>query len=375
MIACRSFALLSLFLCTCTGCAATLQTSTLPDGFAVKNLAKVDAGAPFAVSRSGSVAAVADGTIQIVDLSGGPGRSIVAAPASDLCFSPGGKLLAASFATTKKSVLSLFDLQGKVIAQTVIPGRVTSVAWRSENELLATALDIRRFSFGSELISTLYRWDTVAPPVATPLGDVTVRPLVAKLPDDTLFRSLNLALSPYGDEIAYSVLQDPPLFIPFQRIAVRHLESGAERVVAEIGIGSGGPLYAPDGESLLTGDTRALTRRMSLPDGKEIDAWPSPGDQIARSPSGSYLLLDGRLYQGGREIASFPTESTGVFLPDGSGLVIGYQGTLFLVTGLKDPQPRGLPADLKRRLELRRLRMLGLITDQEFKAKTKAHAL
>ncbi|HEY5512987.1 MAG TPA: hypothetical protein VIK40_05010 [Geomonas sp.] len=361
-------ALFSLLLCTLTGCAATLQSSPLPEGFTVRNFARIDAGAPFAVNRTGAVAAVAEGTLKVIDPSGGPGLSIAPAPATALCFSPGGERLAAAFATTDQSLLRLFDLQGKVLAELAIPGRVTSIAWRSENELLATVLVLKKYSFGTELTARLYRWNGAAPPVVTTLSDVTVRPHVARLPEETLFGSLSLAVSPYGDEIAYSTLKDPPLFTPYLRIAVRHLESGAERDVAKIATGSGGPLYAPDGESLLVGDSQALSRRMSLPDGKELDAWPVPGDHLALSPSGSYILLDGRLYQGDRELVSFPQHATGAFLPDGSGLAISHEGTLFLVTGLTDPQRPKLPVNLERLLELRRLRMLGLISDKEFKA-------
>ena len=369
--------LLLLVLGTLTGCAATtLQSSALPDGFAVRSLTKMDAETPFAVNRSGSVAAVAEGSLLIIDPTGGPGRSIAPAPPSTLSFSPAGDRLAAAFATPSQSVLHLFDLQGKLLAEAVIPARITAMAWRSEKELLVTTLEVKKFRFGTELISSLHRWNLVTAPAATVLSDITIRPKVADaMSEATLYRTINFALSPYGDEIAYCVLKDPPMFPPYLRFAVRHLETGAEREIAEIGIGSGAPAYAPDGESILVGDSGSLTRRFSLTDRKESDGWPTPGDSLALSPSGSYLLLDGRLYQKGQEITSF-SQSTGSFLPDGSGMAISHQGTLFLVSGLNDALPAALPADLSRLLELRRLHMLGLITDKEYKArKAKATAL
>ena len=372
MIASRGITLLfTLFLAALTGCAATLPTSPLPDGFAVKTFTKVDTGEPFAVNRAGVFAAVVEGNLQIIEPSGAPGRSIAPAPATELRFSPDGTRLAAVFATSNQSLLRIFDLQGKSLSEALLSGRVTSIAWRSDKELLATSLTIKKFSFGSELVSVLYRWDTVAPPLAIPLSDVTVRPNVAKLPEKELLRTLSMALSPYGDEIAYSALKDPPLFSSYLRIAVRHLDTGAEREVAETSIGSGGPVYMPDGESVLAGDAQALTHQLSLAEGKEINAWPTAGDRITLSPSGSYLLLDGSLYQGGREIASFPKESIGVFLTGGSGLALSARGFLFLVSGFQDPKPAGLSGDLVRTLELRRLHMLHLITDQEFKARLK----
>jgi hypothetical protein len=359
--------LLVLSLGTLSGCAARLTSSPLPEGFSIKNLAPLDAGAPFAVNGTGGVAVVAEGVLLLADPAGGPGRVLAPAPATDLSFSPDGKLLAASFATPTQSLLQLFDLQGNSVAQALVPGRVTSLAWRSEKELLAASLAIKRFSFGSELASYLNHWDLVAAPAVTPLGSVTIRPTLAKLPDATLYKSLGMTLSPYGDEIAYSAIKDPPLFTSYQRIAVRNLDSGAEREVAEVGIGSGAPCYTPDGASLLVGSERSLTRRLALFDGKEIDGWPSPGDRLALSPSGSYLFLDGRVYQGGRELISFPTDSKGAFLPDGSGIAIGHGGGLFLVSGLQAaPRPR-LPELSEQLLEQRRLHLLGVITDAEFK--------
>lgn len=363
-------ATLSLFLCTLTGCVAALQNSPLPDGLALRNIAQADAGEPFAVNGTGVAAAMTKGTLQVIDLSVGTGRILAPAPASALCFSPGGQRLAAAFATNGKSLLQIFDLKGKLLAELVVPGRVTSLAWRSEQELLAAAVTLKKYSFGTELAGLLYRWDGAAPPVVTTLNNVTVRPQIASLPEEILYRSLSLAVSPYGDEIAYSFLKDPPVFAPYLRIAVRHIESGAEREVAQSPVDSRGLLYAPDGESLLVGEARGMSRRLSLPDGREIDAWPVPGNNAALSPSGSYAFLDGRLYQGGRNLVWLP-EATGAFLPDGSGLIISQSGKLSIVTGLNEarrPVPTG---NLDQILELRRQRMLGLITEKEFKSQKK----
>jgi hypothetical protein len=92
-------ALLPLLFSSLTGCTAMLQSSPLPEGFAVRNFAKADAGAPFAVNRAGAVAAVAKGAVQIIDPSGAAGPSIAPAPATALSFSPDGERLAAVFAT------------------------------------------------------------------------------------------------------------------------------------------------------------------------------------------------------------------------------------------------------------------------------------
>lgn len=364
-------ALLPLIACGFTGCTTlTHGAPPLPDGFTIREVARADAGAPFAVSRAGALAAVQRGTIAWIDPEGAA-RAIAQGSASALSFSPSGQRLAAALPGEEKTVLRLFDREGKVLGETTVPERITSLAWRSETQLLAAGLGITRFSFGSGLASRLYQWDGNTPPAGTTMSDVTVRAPLAKLPEETLQKTLLLALSPYGDEIAYSALKDPPVFTPFLKISVRHLESGAEKEVGKTSVGSGGVLFTPDGESLLVSDAQALTRRLTIPDGRETDAWPSPGSHPALSPSGSHVFLDGRLYQGGRSIASFAPQARGAFLPDGSGLAISCDGRLYLVSGLKDRAAQPLTPAPQRLLDLRRLRSLDLISEQEYRAQKK----
>lgn len=243
MSTCRTAYLLCLIslVLTLTGCAATLQpTSPLPDNFSVKRIAQVDAGAPFAVSKRGQVAAVSDNSLQLIELSGGAAHTIAPGTASLLAFSPGGERLAAAFVLAEGTALKLYDLQGKVTAETVVPTRLTALAWRTDRDLLAAGLDIKRFRFGTELISLLFRWDGSGAPQPTALSDITVRPQVGAMADALLYQTVKLAVSPYGDEIAYYVLKDPPMFLPYLRVAVRHLDTAAEVEVAEVGVGSGG---------------------------------------------------------------------------------------------------------------------------------------
>jgi hypothetical protein len=359
---------LSLVFWTLTGCSAIMETSKLPDGFALKEVAKTDAGTAFAVSSRGSYAATKDGKLMLVEAVGtmkplGPGSPAL------LCFSPDGSKLAAALpGKDKATTLLLFDAAGKLKAETAVPDPITSMSWRSEQELLATALEIRRHGSGSTLISTLYAWDGGSPAVATRMSDVTVRQEVAGLSDQELYDTLKLAVSPYGDEIAYSTVKDSPISTPNIRIVTRNLASGAEHEIGTTSMGSGGLLYTPDGGSLIVGDAHALTRRLALPGGRESNAWPSSGDYPAISRSGEYLFLDGRLFQDGREVAWFPTRSRAAFVPDGSGMALSYDRKLYLLTGLNDKPAPPLPKDLNRLLQLRKLRSMGLISEKEYRA-------
>jgi hypothetical protein len=363
----RFIASLTLLCCGLAGCATVMQTSKLPDGVTLREVAKVDPGRPFAVSRDGSIAAVSEKAIALIDPAGAV-RKIAGGAPNALVYSPSGEKLAAALPAQKGTLLRILDRHGKVLAEATLAEPVTALAWRSEGELLATGLSIKRFSFGSDLAAHLYAWDGTSAPVATRIDSTTVRPKVGQLPEETLLRTLQLAVSPYGDEIAYTVLSDPPMFVPYLKIFTRHLDTGIQHQVEKTSMGSGAPLYGADGDSLIVGDSHALTRKLALPDGRETDAWPAAGNNAALSPSGAYLLLDGRLFQDGREIVSFPAQARGVFVPDGSGLVVSYEDKIYLVSGVAD-EPRPLrPGDRERLLELRRFRAQGLISETEYRA-------
>ncbi|GFO68244.1 hypothetical protein GMLC_18230 [Geomonas limicola] len=363
---------LLLALATLTGCAATLHTSQLPAGFSVRPLAKIDAGSNWAVAPNGTIAAVQEKALVLV-VGSDPKSNIPVAttPPLALAFSPKGDRLAAGFAEGTQSSLRSYDLGGRLLAETKVPGRVTAIAWRNETELVATSLFVKRLSSGAELSSFLCRWDLKEAPASTLIFNVVLESKLGQQPEADLARTLNFALSPYGDEIAYTTLKDSPLLPPYQRVALRHLESSAERVVAEVPLFSGGPAYLPDGNYLLVGTTGIMTRKLKLPEGGEVDAWTSPGDRIAVSPSGNYLLLDHRIYQGNQELFTLPRKAWGSFLPDGSGIVVADGGNLFLVSGLNDQPRPAPPRELERILQLRRQLMQGTIGDAEYKARLK----
>lgn len=355
--------LLAATLIALAGCSTGMQ-ARVPDGLLLKPVAACDPGSPYAVNRAGVVACVTAGAIEMRSQQGAP-AAIKEAPATAISFSPRGEMLAAAIPAGKITFLRLFDSEGKTVSETKIAGRVVSLLWRSDSQLLASAIDFRKYSFGTELKSFLYQWSGKTPPEKEKLTDVTLRPQVAAMPEELLFDQLRLALSPYGDEIAYTSLKDPPLFSPYLRVIIRHLDTGAEAEVAQTSIGAGTVAYGPDGEWLMVGHDTAETRKVSLPDGKVLEKLPPSAGRPAISPSGAYLFLGGELYQGDKVIASFPPEAKGSFLPDGSGLALSHKGKLYLLSGLKDAGAER-PADLERILKLRRLRSQGLISEDEY---------
>lgn len=355
--------LLAATLIALTACSAGMK-ARVPDGLLLKPVAACDPGSPYDVSRAGVVASVAAGTIEMRS----PQGALIAvrkAPASSLSFSPGGETLAAAIPDGKSTILRLYDLEGKAVSETKVAGRVMSLLWRSGDQLLAGAIEVIRYGFGTELVSFLYQWDGKSAAKQTTLADVTLRRKVAAIPEELLFNQLLIALSPYGDEIAYTTIKDPPLFSPYLRVMIRHLDTGAETEVTQTSLGSGTVAYAPDGESLIVGDAGAETRRVSLADGRVLENLPPSAGRPAVSPFGAYRLFNGNLYQQGIVVASFPPEARGTFLPDGSGLALSHKGKVYLLSGLRDGAA-ARPAALERILKLRRLRSQGLISDAEY---------
>jgi hypothetical protein len=79
-------------------------------------------------------------------------------------------------------------------------------------------------------------------------------------------------------------------------------------------------------------------------------------------------LLDGHLYREGREIASFPAESVGVFASRGGQMALRYGGRLYLVMNL--PEEPGAPPDPAVAARLRQLHKWlseGLISAQDYR--------
>ncbi|HJV34881.1 hypothetical protein [Geomonas sp.] len=366
-----SVVLLSLLLFSLSGCVGLgKMLSQLPPELQMKEVGKTDSASPFAVSRDGKIAAVHEEEIEIISPDGHVVKTgkIVGQRPNILSFSHNGTLLLAALPTATGSSLRLLTLDGKVLAEATLPGRVTAALWRDNQQVEAAALNIRRSSDGTQLTSVLYDWDNSGTPLVTTLSAVTIHSDLSKLSDELLLNTLNLSLSPYGDEIAYSMMKDLPKFSPYQAVITRRIDSGSEHEVTRTSVGSGGPIYGPDGDTLLVGDSRSVTRRVTIPDGREIYAWPSQGSYPSMSPSGKYLFLDGHLYRDGQTLATFPKESRAEFLSNGSGLVLLYGSRLYLVSGLED-QAAAKPAANTKLLELRKLRSQGVISERDYRAR------
>ena len=199
-------------------------------------------GISIAVSRDGKIATVHEEAIEIISPDGQIVKSakIVGQRPNILSFSPNGTMLLAALPTATGSRLWVLTMDGKLLAETTMPERVTAALWRGDQYVKAAALNISRSGADTVLTSVSYDWDTSGTPVPTTLSSVTTRTEVSKLPDALLLNTLNMSLSPYGDEIAYSVLKSPPQFSPYQAVITRRIDSGSEHEVTRTSVGSGG---------------------------------------------------------------------------------------------------------------------------------------
>ena len=239
-----------------SGCAhLTLPVSgSLPEGAVITWVGRVDAHAPFALDVKGETVAFVNNGLRIRELGSGREWTVSSNIPTALAWSPDGKRLAAAFEKENEAVLRLYERPGNVVAEAHLFGRVNGLAWRSTEELLAFAMIKKQYSFGANLAELLYRWDGKGEPTATPLYNTTLKPTTLKQLDGVLERMLTFSLSPGLDEILYIQMHDPPLFSTYTKLVLRHLDSGKERELAEIPVGSAGGVFSSDGERILYGN-------------------------------------------------------------------------------------------------------------------------
>jgi hypothetical protein len=359
--------LIMLGMASLAGCARLPIQGTRAADLIATSVAKAAPGLPWAINPAdGSIALARDG-LHLVTSGNESWTVLPGRPPTALGWSSDGSRLGAAFPREGGTNLSILTRKGNVLAEAFIPGRVTSMGWVSPTELVALGVQIREFSFGGDVIATLYRWDGTAPPQGTVLHDMTVKPLTIRQWGERIITSITMNLSPDGDEIVYTRLHDPPAFTPYLRIVLRHLESGAEQELASVDLTSAGARYVGTGDRIVYGDGFAITRVLDSRQEGVFRTFPVPGKELAASPAGTFLLLDGHLYQGGEEIATFPPTARGCFA-SGGALYVSHDERLYLVMGLTELVPPPLPpADAERLRILRKWRSDGLISDREYR--------
>lgn len=332
-------------------------------------VARLDAAPLFAAAPGGKQVAFARDGVRIAPLPTGKSRALSTDTPLALAWSPDGWKLAAAFGRGTESRIAVFDDGGITVAETTVPGRVGALFWPAPGALLAVSLELEHHKFGTSCREVLLRWDLVGVPERTILHEVTLMPsTVRKWDAASMARAISPALSPLGDELVYGRLQDPPAFAAFmKKIMVHNISTGAEREIVKTGFADGTARFTVDGEELFVSDASGQIRLLGVWSGAEKQIVPFSGRALAVSPDGLHLLADGRLLDAGREVALFPTGTTGEFLDDGR-LLAAADGTLFLVSGFGAPVAGpALPPEKRKRLStLRAWRSSGLISADDY---------
>ncbi|MBE0503703.1 MAG: hypothetical protein IBX46_06175 [Desulfuromonadales bacterium] len=351
-----------------SGCLATPPVELpLPPGLTIQTVAeKLLPQSPVVVSPDGSVLALVrrDGLLLRSLVSGVEKKLSTEKPVA-LAFNPDGSELAAAFLAADGSRLQrIATSNGKVLAEISFSGRCEALLSR-QGEWLAFVTTVETFRFGGNLRSRLLRWDGKQAPIEELLNDVTLdRSTLAE--KETLWATLRPQLSPYGDEILFLRLHDPPAFDPYIAVVLRHLETRSERTVAKLPKLRGAAIYLDGGEAVAYGDGM-MVRIVDPWSEKEKQRLSRSGQQLAASPAGEILWADNDLLQrDGQIVMSFAATAEPVaFLADGRVLLRDNK-RLYQLSGLSVAQPETPAPASDRLLLLRKWRAEGLIDVREY---------
>lgn len=357
-----------LLLLTCSGCLAPLLTGSLPPGSSVIKIAGgLLPETPVALTSDGSLLALVrkDGLVLLSLEQGGEAKITSEIPVA-LAFNSQGSELVAAFVSVGGSRLQRYAIRdGQVLAEISFPGRCEALLSR-EGEWLVFVSHLEMFRFGGNMRSHLLRWDGMQIVKDVPLHETHLdRSTLAG--QSRLLATIQPQLSPHGDEILFLRLQDPPAFDPYVAVVLRHLETGAERIVAKLPKIRGTATYLEGGDLVLYGDGAGLTTVVEPWQEKVVAHYPGPGSILAAPVSGDLAWMDDSLLRrNGQLLFRALREIQSVFFLSGQRLLLRENDRLWLFNGLQDESSLTSPPDSERILLLRKWRAEGLIEPQEF---------
>jgi len=367
LLAKKTFFLSPLLYLAMSGCARLPMTGTLPPGTTVTRLASLGSNSPVAWDGTGShIAYIRDG-IMIVSATPGDVSRFADGNATALAWSPDDNRLAAAFPEGPQTRVAVFDRSGGIVGETRITGHVGRILWRRGGELLITVADLRAYSFGGNFALHLYRWNGTDKPLETTLVNTTLKRSTLPLWNGAYRFCADMEISPLQDEIAFARIIDPPMFPPYLRIVLHHLDTGAERDIAILPTASAVPVFTSDGEHLLAGDGTEKGRQIGVSGDHDLPELPLSATAISLSPGGTSRFIDGHLTVNSKLLVTFPPDARGYFSPTGNHLALAWRDTLYLVSGLPDDSTSPLRKSVSDRLLfLRKLRSQRLITDKDY---------
>ncbi|PLX95365.1 MAG: hypothetical protein C0621_03815 [Desulfuromonas sp.] len=257
---------------------------------------------PFAVHPDGTaLASVREDGLWWVPLDGRAAYRLSERHPTALSWNPSGERLALVTVANNSSSLQVITLTGEVVATEELSGFASDLIWRNVHEILLLTQKLTRYSFGGNLEMSLQVWHENQPLQRESIHSVTLKKSTLAL-GERLFTVPSLQLSPWGDEILFERIHDPPQFPVYQRMVVRHLDSGEERALEATPLLSPPARYSADGEAILYADGDGKLLSLSLwPQGKMPELLFEPevlARQLTLNADGSRGWRDGALWQG-----------------------------------------------------------------------------
>jgi hypothetical protein len=344
---------------------ANLPVQHLPPELNLVKIGTCKADTPFAPSPDGEWLALVKNGLELLNFKTNQKIQLSTDIPVALAWNHASDQIIAAFSNSQKSTLLVFGTDGEVSSQTDVDGTVSDLVWGAENQIILATITLENYSFGSTLLTKIWHWNVVNSPTILTENSVTIKPLTVKIQGAQLYKTAKLSISPAGDEIIYTRLLDPPAVRPYMKIQLRHLETGIEREVAQVAptLGDAFLLYE---DMILFSDGLNEVKLLAPWTGLTIQSWQEAGHNLSVSATGHYVLADGRLYEGNKQITIFSPTVDGLFSTNGS-LFLRYQKQLYLLSGLKKEKKPSLAFEKNQQLlKIRKWRSQGLITHQEF---------
>lgn len=335
-----------------SGCATGSQPQPIGEN-PLDLIAVVDRDHLFASDREVRKIAFTKNGLILLDLDSGSEQKLSSQRPRALAWGRDGSKLAAAFqAEEYETRLELFSHQGELLQELVLPVALTQMTWSERGDLLATGFALKTYSFGSNLRQSLYQLHSEQVK-ETVLSDTTLKPATSQHLKPIMQSLQPVTFSPYGDELVFASLHDPPEFPPYLRLHYLNWMADRKRSLQDQPVQPFQVEWGKSGDSITLINTRNKV---------EFDLWPAPNDSIMQPVSRNYRFTEGRLYHGDDLLADWGKEAQLQILPDGRFLLAAKKN-LFLGDGLDAVlQEDGN----EKRWTLRRWRFEGLITPTEY---------
>lgn len=332
------------------GCA-NVSVPQPVQGLPLARVAGIGEAGLFAADPAGTLVAIARNGLVLHDVVTASAHQVFAEDPVALAWHPEGSVLAAVYPEGEEGIRVLqLSRQGDVLKESFHPVQYSGLCWSAHGELLVSGAALKVYSFGANLQQRLYRFEA-DDVVETGLSDTTLKPSTARALAPVLGQFLPVLFSPYGDELVFVSLHDPPEFAPYAEVVNHNWPAGVQRSLIEL------PLQRIGIEP----GRRADSVELVLEGGRTpLDVWP--GVDRHRDGVGSLHFEDGRWYHGSKMVADWGAGARLQRFADGR-FFVAVNRALYRGTGLPFQAGHGYDEET---WTLRRWRAAGLISPAEY---------